>query len=157
VLAVEADVVAAPQGLADLEELEEAADAPLEGHPHVLELLADVRHVARDAHAQDDPSLRDAIERADDMGEDHGLAQSGQEHGRAQAHPLGARGHRGEKGERLVAWPRSDGVADPHGVEPARLGALRHGQERARLLTSRHHRLARGDEQAELDGHRDAS
>src|SRR5262250_3896792 len=80
VLAVEADVVAAPQGLADLEELEDAAHAPLEGHPHVLELLADVRHVPRDTYAQDDPSFRDAIKGADDVGEDHGLAKRGQEH-----------------------------------------------------------------------------
>ena len=74
VLAVEAHAVAAPQGLADLQDLQEAADAPLEGNADVLELLADGRGVARDANAEDDPALRDAVERGHDLGEDDGLA-----------------------------------------------------------------------------------
>src|SRR5262249_25489541 len=94
-----------------------------------------------------------AIEGGDDVGEDHGLAKRGQEHGRAQPHALGARGHCSEQGERLVARPRGDGVTDPHGVEAPRLRVLRHGQERARLLSPRHDGLTPGKQQAECNRH----
>src|SRR6267143_1602862 len=57
VLAAERHAVAAPQRPADLERLEEAADAAVPRHTDGGKLLADGRCVGGDADAQDGPAL----------------------------------------------------------------------------------------------------
>ena len=153
-LAAEAHAVAGPQRATDLQRLEEAADAALPRHADGGELPADRRRVGGDADAEDHAALRHAVERADDVRQRHGIAQRGQQHAGAQPHARRARGDRGQQRERLVARPRRDRVADPDGVEAGRLRALGHGQQRRRLRAPGHHRLARGDEHAELGRHR---
>ena len=154
VLALKAHVIATPERLTDLERLEKAADPPLEGHAGGGELLADRRIVGGEADAQDDAALRRAIERADDMGQHHRIAQRRQEHTGAEAHAPGAPGDRRHQRERLVSGPGDQRVPDPHGVEACRLRALGHGQERRRLRMTGHDGLARGYQHTELDSHR---
>ncbi len=127
----EADAVLPPQRATDRQRLEESPHATGEGNAHGLELLADGRRVGGDAHAENHAPLGDAVKSADDVGEHDRIAQGGQEHGRADAHPPRAGGHGREKGERLVPRPRGDRVTDPHGLEAGRLRALGHGQHRA--------------------------
>jgi hypothetical protein len=154
VLAGEADVIAAPEGLADLDRLEESPHAPIERHAGGCEFLADRRIVRGEAHAEDDAPFGGAIERADDVREHDGIAQGGQEHARTELHPARAAGDGGHERERLVARARGQGVTDPDGVEARGLRALGHGQKRRRLRAVGHDGLARGNQYAELDSHR---
>src|SRR4029453_7824299 len=88
-LAVEADPVPAPERAADLEHLEEASDAGVPGHACGGELLADGRGIGGDADPEDHAALGDAVERADDLGEHHGVAQGGPQDGGAEGPPPG--------------------------------------------------------------------
>src|SRR5205807_8677600 len=69
VLAVKPDVVAAPEGAADLERLEKAAHAAVPRHAGGGELLPDRGRVGGDGDAEDDAALGHAIERADHVSE----------------------------------------------------------------------------------------
>src|SRR5439155_18280570 len=84
VLAAEAHVVPPPERLTDLDRLEESPDAPLERNAGGRELFADRRIVGGEADAEDDAALRGAVERADDVHQDDGVAQRRQEHAGAE-------------------------------------------------------------------------
>src|SRR5262249_7869147 len=133
VLAAEADVIAAPQRSTDLERLEKAPDATLERHADGLELLPDGWRVCRNADAEDHAALGDAVQRADDVGEHHRIAQRRQKHRGAEPDAARSRSDGGQERQRLVAWPRGDRIADPHRVEAGPLGTLGHGQHGRRL------------------------
>ena len=154
VLAAEAHVVPPPQGLTDLERLQEPPDATLEGNARGGELLADRRIVGGDADPEDDATLGGAVEGADDVRQHDRVAQRRQEHARAQTYAPRAAGHRGQQRERLVSRPGDQRVPDPYGVEARGLRALGHGEQRRRLRTAGHDGLASRDQHAELDSHR---
>ena len=140
-----------PEPPADRQSLLEAADALLEGHARGLELAPHRRGVGRDAHAEPEATLGEAIHRGHQMREHERMAEGGQEDGGAEPGAVRAGGHRGEEGEGLEARAREQRIAHPDRVVPRRLHLLRHGEERRGLEAARHHRVARGQQHADLD------
>jgi hypothetical protein len=84
--ATAADAVAAPQCTTDRERLEKPPDPAVERHACRLKLLADCRHVAGDADAENEAPLDNAVEGTDDVGEHNRVAQGRQKHSRAPPH-----------------------------------------------------------------------
>jgi len=121
VLALVADRIGRPRDAHQLDVVLGHAPALLERRrTERLELLAE----PADAGAQDDAALGHAIERADHVSEHDRRTQRRQQHAGADTHTPRARGDGRHQRERLVARPRRERVADPHGVEADGLGAL---------------------------------
>ena len=62
----------------------------------------------------------------------HRVAQRRQQHGGAELDARHAGGHGGQQGQRIVARPRQQRIADPDRIEAERLGALGQRQQRQR-------------------------
>jgi hypothetical protein len=139
-------VAGVPDPTADLHRLEEAPNALVERHAERVELGL---HPAG-AHAQDDPTLRDAVDRGCGVGEEQRVSEGRQQDRRADGDASRSRGHPCQERERLEAWPRERGVAGPHRVEAEILGSCGELQQRFDLRAAGHRGLPRRQHHAQL-------
>ncbi len=80
---------------------------------------------AADAETDLDSSAAELVERADRLGQLHGIARRAHEHGASQPHAGGAGGSEGHRLERAQDRRRTEGVLlRPGALEPQRFGAL---------------------------------
>jgi len=88
------------------------------------------------------------------VGEDNGLAQRGEEHGRSESNPGSKAGDVGERGERLEPRLGHDAVADPDRVIAGLVGEAGHGPAffDGRPARGLHDDAASGNEDAEAHG-----
>ena len=150
----------APQNLYRLNELLESRAQLLEPDAGGLVL----GRVPTRAHAGDQPSVRQDVDRRQRLGQQGGRAQLRAEHQRAEPHARGRPRQRAERSQRVegvvlaaaavLLDPQEEMVGEPHGVEPQRLGPP--GVRQHRLEPQR--ALARHGEvelrQSEPDVHR---
>ena len=119
----------APQNLYRLHELLESRAQPLERDAGGLVL----GRVPTRAHAGDQPSVRQDVDRRQRLGQQGGWAQLRAEHQRAEPDARGGPGQRAQRGHRVegVVLPSSavlldteeEVVGEPHGLEAERLGS----------------------------------
>ena len=131
--ALPVDRLSGPQGAGQPQAFHHAADAAFERHARRGEFRPDIGHVAGDARPEDKPSLADLIERGELMRQHDRVAQCRQKDRGAERHLSGARRHRGQQGQRIVARPRQQRIPDPHRIEAQSLGARRELQQRRGL------------------------
>ena len=75
--------------------------------------------------------------------EHDGVTQRREQDGGAERDAPGARGDAGQQGDRLVARPREQRIADPHRIVAQGFGALGQRQQRRRPRPALHDALAR--------------
>ena len=145
------DRLARPERTAQAKPFQHAPGALLEGDARRLELVANALDIRGDPDAEDQPALRDPVERRHLMGEQDGIAECGQQHRGAEQDPPGSRRDTRKQGERFVPRPGEQAVAHPHRVVAERLGLLRKLQHRRHVGRPGHDSLAGGEQVAYLD------
>jgi hypothetical protein len=122
--ALPVDRLAAPQRAGQRQAFHHAADAFLERHAGGFELGADVGDIGGDADAENQPALRDLVDRRHLVREQHRVAQCWQEHRGAELDASRARRSSRKQGERIVPRPRQQRIADPDRIVAQALGPL---------------------------------
>ena len=97
-------------------------------------LLLSLVECAACAHGQDGAPLREQVEGAHHLGQQHGMTEGAEQDGGPQSHPLGTGRESGQGGEGLHPWLGRQAVADPHGIQARRFRAQGHLQHRIGVL-----------------------
>ena len=150
-LAFEGEPPARPGSAQDLDRLRGSADALGQRHREHAELFLPPSQ----RQPQDQPSSRDEVDRGGVLRQAEGVVKGGEEHARPELDVLRCRGERSECREErrhvTVAGPVM--LADPHRLEPQRLGEASEVDDLPVFLDERPRRAGRnlGGEQADPD------
>ena len=144
--------LAAPEQAPHLDVLFQAAHPTLVVGATGRPLALGGRQAPADSETEHDAAARDLIDVGDLVGEDDGMTQRRQQHGRAQAHARRDAREIGEGRQRFESRLGHDAVADPDRVVPGRFGVAGHRPALVdgRAASGLDHDPARWNEDADL-------